>query len=54
MQHARDRLRELTLRKRLLLPVDDVVADLNEYLRGFAGYGLLPLWKLSSQLRPAG
>jgi len=38
MQHARDRLRELTLRKRLLLPVDEVVADLNEYLRGFAGY----------------
>jgi RNA-directed DNA polymerase len=38
MQHARGRLRELTLRKRLLLPVDEVVADLNEYLRGFAGY----------------
>lgn len=38
MQQARDRLRELTLRKRLLLPVDEVVADLNEYLRGFAGY----------------
>ena len=38
MQHARNRLRELTLRKRLLLPVDEVVADLNEYLRGFASY----------------
>jgi retron-type reverse transcriptase len=38
MQHARDRLRELTLRKRLLLPVDEVVGDLNEYLRGFAGH----------------
>jgi hypothetical protein len=38
MQHARDRLRELTLRKRLLLPVDEVVGDLNEYLRGFASY----------------
>ena len=37
MKHARNRLRELTLRKRLLLPVDEVV-DLNEYLRGFAGY----------------
>jgi len=38
MQHARDRLRELTLRKRLLVPVDEVVADLNDCLRGFAGY----------------
>ena len=38
MQHARNRMRELTLRKRLLLPVDEVVADLNEYLRGFASY----------------
>jgi hypothetical protein len=38
MQHARGRLRELTLCRRLLLSVDEVVADLNEYLRGFAGY----------------
>ena len=38
MQRARDRMRELTLRKRLLLPVDEVVADLNRYLRGFGGY----------------
>ena len=52
MQHARNRMRELTLRKRLLLSVDEVVADLNEYLRRLRG--LLPLWKLSPQLRPAG
>jgi hypothetical protein len=45
-------MRELTLRKRLLLSVDEVVADLNEYLRRLRG--LLPLWKLSPQLRPAG
>jgi RNA-directed DNA polymerase len=38
MQRARDRMRELTLRKRLLLSVDVVVADLNRYLRGFGGY----------------
>ncbi|MGB0096132.1 MAG: group II intron maturase-specific domain-containing protein [Solirubrobacteraceae bacterium] len=38
MQHARGRLRELTLRRRLLSSVDEVVGDLNEYLRGFAGY----------------
>ncbi|MCA1698860.1 MAG: hypothetical protein LC790_08165 [Actinobacteria bacterium] len=38
MQRARDRMRELTLRKRLLLSVDEVVADLNRYLRGFGGY----------------
>src|SRR6266545_2631543 len=38
MQHARDRVRELTARERLLLPVDDVVQDLNRYLRGWAGY----------------
>ena len=38
MQHARDRLRELTLRKRSPLPVAQVVGDLNEYLRGFASY----------------
>jgi group II intron reverse transcriptase/maturase len=38
MQHARDRVREITARKRLLLPVEDVVQDLNGYLRGWAGY----------------
>jgi RNA-directed DNA polymerase len=38
MQHARDRVREITARERLLLPVEDVVEDLNRYLRGWAGY----------------
>jgi RNA-directed DNA polymerase len=38
MQHARDRVREITARERLLLPVEDVVRDLNRYLRGWAGY----------------
>jgi RNA-directed DNA polymerase len=38
MQHARDRVAELTARERLLLPVEDVVQDLNRYLRGWAGY----------------
>jgi RNA-directed DNA polymerase len=38
MQHARDRTRELTDRRRLLVPVDDVVQDVNRFLRGWAGY----------------
>ena len=38
MRYARDRMRELTLRKRLLLSVDEVVSDLNEYLHGFGDY----------------
>jgi group II intron reverse transcriptase/maturase len=38
MQHARDRVREITARERLRLPVEDVVQDLNRYLRGWAGY----------------
>src|SRR5450631_1145283 len=38
MQHARERVREITARERLLLPVEDVVQDLNGYLRGWAGY----------------
>ena len=38
MQHARDRVREITARERLLLPIEDVVQDLNRYLRGWAGY----------------
>lgn len=38
MQHARDRVSELTARERLLLSVEDVVQDLNRYLRGWAGY----------------
>jgi RNA-directed DNA polymerase len=34
MQRARDRIRELTLRKRLRDPVEEVVRDINRYLRG--------------------
>jgi len=38
MQHARDRVRELTQRGRLLLPVEAVVDDVNQFLRGWAAY----------------
>jgi RNA-directed DNA polymerase len=38
MQHARDRVREIAARERLLLPVEDVVRDLNRFLRGRVGY----------------
>jgi RNA-directed DNA polymerase len=37
-QHARDRIRELTDRRRLLVPVEEVVQDVNRFLRGWAGY----------------
>jgi RNA-directed DNA polymerase len=38
MQRAHDRVREITARERLLLPIEDIVQDLNRYLRGWAGY----------------
>ena len=38
MQHARDRVGELTARERLAVPVERVVQDLNRFLRGWAGY----------------
>jgi RNA-directed DNA polymerase len=38
MRRARDRITELTVRSRLLLPVEVVVEDLNRFLRGWAGY----------------
>ena len=38
MQHARGRIHELTDRRRLRLPVEEVVQDLNMFLRGWAGY----------------
>jgi RNA-directed DNA polymerase len=38
MQHARDRIRELTARTRLRLPVEVIVRDLNRFLHGWAGY----------------
>jgi RNA-directed DNA polymerase len=37
-QRARDRVRELTARDRLRWPVEQVVQDLNRFLRGWAGY----------------
>jgi Group II intron, maturase-specific domain len=38
MQHARDRVRELTAHSRLLLSVEAVVQNINEFLRGWVGY----------------
>jgi group II intron reverse transcriptase/maturase len=38
LQHARQRIREITARERLLLPVEDIVGDLNRFLGGWAGY----------------
>jgi RNA-directed DNA polymerase len=38
MQHARDRIRQLTDRSRLLLPVEWIVQDINLFLPGWAGY----------------
>jgi RNA-directed DNA polymerase len=38
MQHARDRIREITDRRWLLRPVEDTVRALNRFLRGWAGY----------------
>jgi RNA-directed DNA polymerase len=38
MQHARDRIRELTRRSRLLRPVKWIVEDVNRFLRGWAAY----------------
>jgi Reverse transcriptase (RNA-dependent DNA polymerase)/Group II intron, maturase-specific domain len=38
LQHARDRVGELTARDRLRWPVEQVVGDLNRFLRGWPGY----------------
>jgi group II intron reverse transcriptase/maturase len=38
MQHARDRIRELTERRLLLLPVEVIVANVNRFVRGWAAY----------------
>lgn len=38
MHRARDRIRQLTIRSRLLLPTEVVVEDLNRFLRGWANY----------------
>ncbi len=37
-QHARDRIREITDRRWLWVPVEDTVKKLNLFLRGWAGY----------------
>ncbi|MGH3970597.1 MAG: group II intron reverse transcriptase/maturase [Mycobacterium sp.] len=37
-QHARDQIRQLTERKRLWLPDEWVVQELNQFLRGWGGY----------------
>jgi Group II intron, maturase-specific domain len=38
MQHARDRIRFMTMRARLAAPVEEAVGDINMFLRGWAGY----------------
>jgi RNA-directed DNA polymerase len=38
MQHARDRLRELTDRSRLRVPIEVVVREMNWFLKGWAAY----------------
>ena len=38
MRHLRDRVRELTATKRGLLPIEDIVKDLNRVLSGWANY----------------
>jgi group II intron reverse transcriptase/maturase len=38
MKHARDRIRELTRRSRLLLPVGVIVDEVNRFLGGWAAY----------------
>ncbi|MFJ2723045.1 group II intron maturase-specific domain-containing protein [Streptomyces sp. NPDC087437] len=38
MQHARDRIREITARRRLPLRAEAIVEDLNLFLRGWMAY----------------
>ena len=38
MQHARDRIRFMTMRARLAAPVEQVMWEINLFLRGWAGY----------------
>ena len=38
MQHARDRIRDLTARRRMLLSVKHIVGDVNRFLRGWAAF----------------
>ena len=66
-QHARDRIREITGRDRLLVPVEVIVTELNLFLRGWAGYfrygnsarvlgqvGNYALWRLGLRLSKKG
>ena len=41
MQRARDRVGVITDRRRLLVPVDEVVQDVNHFLRGWSGYSAM-------------
>ena len=38
VQHARDRIRFITMCARLVAPVEQVVAEVNLFLRGWAGF----------------
>ncbi|MGW3473384.1 group II intron reverse transcriptase/maturase [Saccharopolyspora sp. NPDC000995] len=38
VQHARDRIRSITARSRLLVPVEQIVDELNVFLRGWSQY----------------
>jgi RNA-directed DNA polymerase len=38
MQRARGRVREICARRRLLRPMEDVITDVNRFLRGWGGY----------------
>jgi RNA-directed DNA polymerase len=38
MRHDRERIQFLTMRVRLVAPVEQVVAEVNLFLRGWAGY----------------
>ena len=38
MQHARERIHELAVRSRVLLPVEVIVVNVNLFLRGWSAY----------------
>lgn len=38
MQHARNRIREMTVRRRAQLRVERIVEEVNRFLRGWTGY----------------
>ncbi|WP_433521360.1 reverse transcriptase domain-containing protein [Nocardia pseudovaccinii] len=49
MQHARNRIRDMTVRRRTLLRVEHIVEEVNRFLRGWAGY--FPVRELVPALR---